>query len=208
MAAAQVRHPFDIPWLPNGGSAYSRSALSRILPMPARQFAECADWYVVHLTPLLGPVASLDDVGAFYRVHGANRYELSEPSYDLQHVRSTIRYTAVTRQALERLADEMAVPRPPGPILSVADVANRLLSLRTDRAGHPVPGDTVRSLLREGLRAVRRRTDASVVLKTIFVAWFAAVAVAPGPLVQRLGTALLVPDRRRRANAVLARVSR
>ncbi len=72
---AEVAFPFDLVWLPMSANAYRRDALSRILPIPEAEYRRCADWYLNHLTPLLGHVVSLDDVGAQYRVHGENGYE-------------------------------------------------------------------------------------------------------------------------------------
>ena len=179
---AELSFPFDIPWLPTSGNAFRASALARILPIPDSEHSRCgADWHLIHLTTLLGRVASLDEVGASYRVHGANNYEQREPRLDLAHLRQTIGYAGPTTAALEALADELGLERPQR-ILAVSDLANRLLSRRLDPARHPLPGDTVAGLVADGLRASRRRFDVSLPRRQCFAARFALTASAPRPL--------------------------
>jgi hypothetical protein len=203
---AELCFPFDIPWLPTSGNAFRASTLARILPIPDSEHSRCgADWHLIHLTTLLGRVASLEEVGASYRVHGANSYEPREPRLDLGHLRETIGYASATAAALEGLADELGLDRPER-ILSVSDLANRLLSRRLDPRLHPVPGDTVAGIVADGLRASRRRFDVSPAMRLSFAAWFALTAVAPRPLARRLGELLAFPERRGPLNRLLERL--
>jgi glycosyltransferase involved in cell wall biosynthesis len=98
VSRAELTFPFDLVWLATSANAFDAGALRRIMPVPEGDFAECPDWYLVHLTPLLGRVASLDAVAAYYRVHGGNRYEPQEPALDLAHVRRTIRLLGGDRE--------------------------------------------------------------------------------------------------------------
>jgi glycosyltransferase involved in cell wall biosynthesis len=200
---AELTFPFDLTWLATSGNAFSAAVLRRILPIPDTDFARCPDWYLVHLAPLFGEVVSLDAVGAFYRVHGANQYEPAVPALDLDHVRQTIRYAAVTRRALVRAAAELGLLDRGSEPLAVSDVANRLISLRLGPEGHPVAGDSRLGLARAGLRASTRRFDVPWQLKALFVLWFVAAASAPRPLVRRLAELFLFPERRRAANRLL-----
>jgi hypothetical protein len=205
---AELAHPFDIPWLPTSGNAFRRQSLGRILPIPERDYPRCgADWHLIHLSTLLGPVASLEQVGAAYRVHGRNNYEPPGQRLDLSHVRETIAYAGAATQGLERLADELGLRRPPQ-ILSVSDLGNRLLSLRLEPDLHPRPADSVGGLLADGVRATRRRADVSAPMRLVLLAWLAAVAVAPRGLTRRLGELFLFPQRRPRFNRLLARLRR
>jgi glycosyltransferase involved in cell wall biosynthesis len=207
MRASELAFPYDLPWAATSGNAFRESALRRILPIPEREYRLCADWYVVHLTTLLGDVASLEEVAANHRVHGRNNYEREHPQLDLERIRDTIGYAEATSGSLARLADELDMERPER-ILAVSEVANRLISLRLDPARHPLPGDTRRGVVADGLRAVRRRFDVSWPMKLAFVAWFLAVAVAPKPLVRRLAELFLFPERRASLNPVLGRLRR
>ena len=201
-----VTFPFDLPWLPTSGNAFSARLVRRLFPIPEEEFRLGSDWYLQHLTPLLGDVIALDAVGACYRVHGENRYERAGATLDLEQLRETIRLAAVTAAHLTRLADELGIPRAAGSIRSVADLGNRLISLRLDPDRHPLPEDGLLGLLADGVRAASRRFDVRWPMKALFVAWFTAMAAAPRPLAKPLAELFVFPERRRALNAVLARL--
>jgi glycosyltransferase involved in cell wall biosynthesis len=193
----ELSFPYDIPWLPSSGSAFSSSAIRRILPIPERDFPRHgADWYTVHLSALLGTAAWIDDVCARYRVHGRNGYELLEPRLSLRWVRDTVAYADATSRALLRLAHELRLEAPDR-ILSLSDLGNRLISIRLEPERHPIRGDRVGGLLVDAVRAAGRRFDRSAPAKLALLGWFLAVAVSPRPLVRRLGELLLFPEARR-----------
>jgi glycosyltransferase involved in cell wall biosynthesis len=205
---AELTFPFDLAWLPTSGNAFRTDVLRSIFPIPEQEFARCADWYLVHLTPLLGRVVSLDNIGAYYRVHGANRYEPQRPALDLLHVRETIRFAASTIDALDRLAFELRLTRPYATVLSVSDLSNRLVSLRLDPELHPIPADTVARLAVDGIRAALRRFDVAWPMKFLLSGWFGFMAVAPRPVARRLAEAFLFPERRRKLSRVVERFHR
>jgi glycosyltransferase involved in cell wall biosynthesis len=202
---AALTRPFDLASVPTG--SFRSWALRRLLPIPEDEFAECADWYLVHLAALLGPVAALEAPAYGYRVHGGNRYEPKRPRLDLEHVRQSVRYAAATRRHLLRLADELGRTRPHD-ILSVADLANRLISRRLDPERHPIPDDRTPALALNGIRAALRRSDVSPVMRLMFVAWFLGTAALPRGSSRRLGERFLFPERRPRLNRALARMHR
>jgi len=205
---AELAQPYDLVWMATSANAFSTEAVRRILPIPERAYPRTgADWYLVHLTALLGEVASLDAVGAGYRVHGANSYEQDGERLDLDRVRQAVGFAAATSPELLRLARELGLPHP-ARILSLADLANRMISLRLDPARHPLAGDTRLLLLVDSVRAARRRGGASAALKAAFVVWFAAMAILPRPLARRLAELFLLPARRRPLNRVLGHLQR
>jgi len=180
----------------------------RILPIPAADYPRSgADWYLVHLTALLGEAALLDEVCASYRVHGANAYELDADEIDLGHVREAILFAGATTRSLEALADELGLQRPER-ILSFSDLANRLVSLRLEPGRHPVAGDRRGALLGDALRALRRRFDVAAPTKALMAAWFALEAIVPRRLARPLAELFLFPARRPGANRVLGRWQR
>jgi hypothetical protein len=204
----ELAFPFDIPWMAMSGNAFRRRALDRIMPIPADEYPRSgADWYLVHLTALLGPVVSLEEVSASYRVHGANSYEPQAAELSVAHLRKAIERTTPTSRALLRLAAELKMPHPER-ILSLADLANRMASLRLEPALHPLPRDRVGGLLADAVRAAHRRSNVSPAMKAIFIAWFAAMAVAPRALARRLAVLFLFPERRAALNHVLRRLQR
>lgn len=207
MRRAELAFPFDLTWLAMSANAFRTEAVRRILPIPEPEYRICADWYLVHLTALLGPVASLEEVGASYRVHGSNNYEQEGPRLDLDHIRRTLGLTTTTVGELERLADELGIERP-HPVLSLWDLAQRLVSLRLEPARHPLPGDSRAGLLRQALRASRRRFDVDALKKAIFVAWFAVTALAPRRAVPQLAALFLYAERPAAFNRLLGRLQR
>jgi hypothetical protein len=204
MRAAELSFPFDLTWMSMSGNAFRLAELRRVLPVPEPEYRICADWYLVHSTALLGPIASLDDAIASYRMHGDNSYEPQEARVDLDHVRENIRLARATTAQLERISGELEMQHPE-PILSIADLANRMISLRLDPASHPLRQDTRRSLVRAALGATRRRFDSGPAMKAMYAGWFAAMAVAPRRGAGRLAELFLFPQRRPSLNWLLAR---
>lgn len=202
--AAELAYPFDLVWMATSANAFRATALRRIMPMPEGPFRTCADWYLVHLTALLGRVVSLREVLGCYRLHGANSYEPQAAELDLDHVRQSIRYSDATAEELLGLAAELDLLRPRR-ILSLADLANRMISVRLEPESHPLPGDRPGGLLRASVAAVRRRDNVGLAMKAMFVAWFAAMAVAPRALARRLAVLFLFPERRPGLNRILGR---
>lgn len=195
--------PDDLPWLPTSGNAFCAAVLRRIMPIPEAEYRILADFYLSHLTPLFGPVAVLPAVGAQYRVHGGNNYEVT--GLDLAQIRRTIVHWRQTHGYLQRFAASLGLVDPAAPpaILSVAYAASRLASLKLDPAQHPIPGDTVWVAVHEGTAAALQRFDIAPPLKGLFVAWFAAMASAPPPIARRLAALFFIPERRRGVNYVL-----
>jgi glycosyltransferase involved in cell wall biosynthesis len=203
LCRSELTFPFDLPWMATSGNAFSVAALRRIMPIPEGEFATSADWYLQHLIPLLGDVVSLQDVGACYRVHGSNRYERRDAVLDVTYVRQSVRYAAATRRHLRRIAGDLGLSLPHGPILSVADLANRLISRKLEPAAHPLPADRVGRLAVGGAVAAVRRFDARWPKKLAFIVWFAAMALAPRRTARALAEVFLFPERRRRVNPLL-----
>jgi glycosyltransferase involved in cell wall biosynthesis len=205
---AELAYPYDLVWMATSANAFRADTLRRIMPIPERAYPVTgADWYLVHLTALLGRVASLDAVGAGYRVHGRNSYELGDAELSLRHVRQAVEFAEATSRELLRLAGEIGQPHPPR-ILSIADLANRMVSLRLGPDRHPLASDRRLGLVRDCVAACRRRDNASAPMKALFVAWFAAMAVAPRRLARRLAVLFLFPARRRLLNRLLGRLQR
>jgi hypothetical protein len=207
VCAEELSQPFDLPWVPTSANAFRREAMAKVMPIPEDEYRMCAERYLVHLMPLLGRVASLDHVGACYRVHGDNAYESLNPQLNMDRLRLTIRVDRATAAALLEVAEREGIPHP-ARILSLADLANRMISLRLEPDRHPIAEDTRTSLLRAVPPAIRRRSNAGAPMKAMFAGWFAAMALAPRPLARRLATYFLFPERRPAINKVLGRFQR
>jgi glycosyltransferase involved in cell wall biosynthesis len=200
--------PFDLPWMATSGNAFSRTALERISPVPEAEFRILADWYVVHLTSLLGPVVSLDEVGALRRVHSGNAHELGGSALDLAQLRRSIVAAANARRHLLRLARELGLADDTTSIEAVCDLGARLVSLRLAPESHPLPDDRLPSLLATGIRTSLGRFDVSPPLRLLFVAWLVAEAFSPRVLARPLAELFLFPERRAWLNPALAVLKR
>jgi glycosyltransferase involved in cell wall biosynthesis len=200
--------PFDVPWMATSGNAFATTALRRIFPVPESEYRILADWYVVHLTMLLGRVVSLDEVGAYRRIHSRNLYELAQPLLDLVRLRQAIVSAAHTRRHLEALARELDAIDESMHVTAFSDIANRMISLRLAPNAHPISTDRRYGLTADGIRAARRRFDVSPPMRLLFIAWLVAEAVAPRFLAERLAELFVLPERRPWLDPVLAALRR
>jgi hypothetical protein len=203
--------PDDLPWLPTSGNAFSAEALRQIFPIPEHTYRILADYYLSHVTPLFGHVAAVEPVSAGYRVHGANYYARDGGPLDLAQVRGTIEHWRETHLHILKFAQGLALPARPrdaSDLLSIAYVANRLVSLRLEPALHPVAGDSPTRLLGLGWRAAQRRFNASLTFKILFLGWLTAMAFVPRPLAHGLAILFIEPGARRGLNRWLGRQQR
>ncbi len=203
--------PFDVSWMSTSGNAFAARVLREIFPIPPEEFRILADYYLSNLTPLFGDVVFLDEVGAYYRIHGANHYALASPSINLDHLHQSITYSQRTYCYLRKFAEQLnlAAHADDGDeVLSVSLISERMLSLKLDRGSHPLPKDTLGYLFRLGVRAALRRFDVLLPMRLLFVLWFAALALAPERMARWLGERFFFPETRAPLNQLLKRLHR
>jgi glycosyltransferase involved in cell wall biosynthesis len=203
----ELAYSFDLGWMPTSANAFRADALRRIAPIPEGEYRILADWYLVHLSTLLGPIVSIDEICASYRVHGENNFEHETAELNMDRLRNNIRLARPTEEGLARLADELGLERPPQ-IASVADLGNRMISLKLEPELHPIAGDSRRGLLRRAARAVPRRHDVSPAMRAMFAGWFTAMALAPRRLARQMALLFLFPERRSSVNRLFGRLHR
>lgn len=207
LVAATLRFPFDLARPATSGNAYSSRVLRAMAPIRDCGDGIGADWYLVHLAALFGPVAAIDEPLALYRLHGANLYASTALSLDLGQIRATIGYVERTRAYLAEFAARLGLEWRSGDA-SMSEVADRAISLKLDPARHPVAGDTLPRLVRLGTRAARRRFDIAAPMKLVFVVWLACLTIAPRPVARKLAELFAHPGRRPRLNRWLRRMNR
>lgn len=212
LRSGDLRHhvltfPFDMTWTATSGNAFVASVLHQIFPIPEHVYGRVgADWYVSHLSPLFGRIVFLEDVGAYYRVHGSNNYEVAHAKINLAQVRQTIVYAHKTGAYIKKYADQLgldAAPRSADDLLSVSFLANRIVSLKLDPSEHPIKEDSMGRLFELGVIASLRRFDVSVPVRFLFVLWFAAMVLAPDPLARWLAGKFFFPEARGQFNKLL-----
>jgi glycosyltransferase involved in cell wall biosynthesis len=191
------------------GNAFSRAVLERILPIPEQDFRNTNDGYLNLVAPFHGPIVSIDRELGSYRLHGTNLWAYSG-RVDLAGIRQRIRYDLVRQRYLERTASEQGLEVSTDiPLRSPEHVLQRLVSLRTDAAGHPVTGDGVLSLTRAGLRAVAvSGDDADAVQRAVTALALVLVAVLPRRALLSVAEFVLLSRRRGPVVRGVARVAR
>jgi len=202
--------PFDMVWMATSGNSFAASVLRQILPIPEKEYPILADYYLSLITPLFGPVVFLQDIGAYYRLHGNNNHENTQ-EIDLRKIRRLLTYSTTTWAYIQKFAEKLQLegyPAPGSELLSVSSISERLISLKLSPGDHPVPGDTPWRLFRLGIAATVRRFDVTWLMRAIFVIWFAALALAPPRIARWLAAQFLLPNRRPLLNRLLRTMHR
>ena len=158
-ARLSLRHPLD------AGRRHGlprRRRCGRSCRSPSADYPRSgADWYLVHLTALLGTAGSLDEVCVDYRVHGANAYEPAEAAPGPRP--ASARASATPRRPSARWRGSPTSSGWTGPTRSSRSPTSPTGSSRCRLEPRPPPasGDRVRGAGRRRFRAARRRIDVS-----------------------------------------------
>jgi hypothetical protein len=182
-----LKFPDDIPFPPTSGNAYPARVLRTILPIPEQEFRLCADYYLLNLAPLFGPIVSLEEMGGRYRVHGKNQHYGS--ALDLEQVRQMIARTQSAHSHLHRVGGLLGywdVSGKPVEDASLTFLAHRLVSYKFAPRAHPVAGDSLVFLTLQGIRSAVQGPELSPARRLKWALWFLLVAAAPVRLSRRL----------------------
>ena len=170
-------------WPPMTGNAFSAKVLRRIMPMPEPLFAVAADYYLIRAATLCGPIHSLDEVGAHYRMHGGNSYLRAD--FDLDHTRGQIRLIHQSHDLIRQFASSINIadfPARADDALDLRFFALRMTSLRLAPAKHPIPDDRLLTLAARGMAVAVRQTQRTIAFRIAAAAWFGAMVVLPRSL--------------------------
>jgi len=206
LRAAMARFPFDLARPATSGNAFSARVLKEIAPVPTGN-RTAADWYVVYVAALFGPVGAIDEPLGYYRVHGDNTHARGGAALDLEHVRATIERTRRAKGYLQAAAPRAGIPWDARDA-SMCEVADRAISLKLDPSRHPIEGDTLTGLVVLGTRAAARRFDVGLAMKVVFVGWLVCLTVAPRALARTVAEIFVFPERRRSLNNWVAKMHR
>lgn len=194
----------NYPWAPGSANAYHRERLRRVMPMDPEAYRESPDVYLAELTPLLGPIRSIDDPLVRYRMHGQNAF--LGHGVDQRWLHRKIGLTIAGHARMLELARERGLPvASPDPLapLDVAFLGYRLASLLLAPDRHPVPEDRRPRLAVRGIEAAVRNPfirRPEVLRRGL---WFAALGLVPRRLARRLAQ-VWVPDTQARPRLLLA----
>jgi hypothetical protein len=191
-----ILHGDDMPWLPTSGNAFSAAMLRRIFPIPEAPYRICADYYLSNLSPLFGRLAALEEIGGYYRVHGANNHETAR--LDIAQTRQLVARTQTTHQYLAQFARELGLPNAAPDIVasrSLTFIANQLILRRLDETPQN-NSHSAFALAHRGIIAAWRRSDLSLLLRLLYTLWFMLAATMPKGLTRWLAEQFFYPQAR------------
>jgi len=169
------------------GLAFSRLAMASVMPMPADEFWDAADGYLVRAAGFIGHVQRLDEPLGSYRKHGQNDSAVFATAGGLaEGLRKKIRWTQrelnVTRQLAVKhrleVESDLGEHNPDY-------IGDRLFLLLIDPASHPLPGDRRFDLLRRYVIA-RWRSPWPRRRRGIAIGIAVGAALGPAPMAVRL----------------------
>lgn len=178
-------------WAPTSGNAFLARVLQMIMPMPEALFRIGADYYLVRMSALFGPIGSLSEVGGYYRTHTDNAYHRS--SIDLEHLRSQITFFHRAHQQIRMDASAHGFDTPAAEIVDEIFFAQRTVSCKLAPEQHPLVQDTLSTICKRGAMAALRRPDLAVIPKLFHVAWFLAMLILTRRLAEPVSQ-LLAPN--------------
>jgi len=195
----------DVLWQSTSGNAFAAWVLREIFPVPEQVYPRTgADYYVSNIPVLFGPVVSLDGVGAYFRIHGANNHHQS--SLNLERSREIMRRFYRTHECITQVAEALGYsdyPRDPTIVPAIRFLAHRMASLKLEPAQHPIKEDTLLVLSLSGAVASFRRSTFSLPMRLVYGLWFMTMALAPYRMAWYLAEKLFYPEKRRQFTRLL-----
>ena len=191
-------------WPPTSGHAFTRWTLLQILPMPEAAFRLCADYYLLRANALCAGIVSLDEICACYRYHESNNFH--DIAINLEQTRRRVALTRDAHGYLQRFAQSVGVDGYGDETTDIRDVvflAQRMVSLKLDAQRHPIQTDRLFSLFWRGAIASLSRSNARLLIRLLYLLWFAAMLAAPRPLARSLAEKFFHPEKRSNWNRLL-----
>jgi len=160
------------------GNAFTRSALSEILPIPTKQFRIGADGYLVTVAPFYGDVVSIDEPLGAYRRHGTNLWMCRTGTF-ADRCRRAIAHDADKHYVLAQRAGLCGFDATSEPGLrDWQHLQVRIGSLILEPKKHPVVTDTRVHLSLAGASAALR-APLPWKRKAIVATWFLSLGALP-----------------------------
>jgi hypothetical protein len=143
------------PSPPTSGNAYARRFLLEVLPEAESSWRNGIDGYLNALAPLHGDVVSISAELGSYRMHDRNMSAWT--GLTLAAVRDGMLREIERERAIVSHAERHGIQVRHALVTNIpAHCKARILSLRLDRATHPIPTDTMPSLVALGFVSIWR----------------------------------------------------
>lgn len=171
------------PTPPGSGNVYARRYLEQIFPLSGEDRA--ADSYCLAAAPHLGDVITLAKPLVSYRVHGKNDGAMA--TLDKRRFAAELKRARARFDYAGRLVNGKHLPRHESTLnRSLTFLPYRLASLKLLPEEHPVPRDAAWKVLRDLAVACCTPQGVSLRARAALCMWSVSLAVAPGPLGDRL----------------------
>jgi glycosyltransferase involved in cell wall biosynthesis len=185
-------------WPPTSGNAFASATLQQLFPIPVDIYLSNPDVYLCNLSAVFGPIVSLDEVGALYRVHGNNNYSSSAGAINLAALRTELSAIADSHAKQKHLLNALysANVREIGSY-DLYFLSGRAASLKIDPDNHPFEDSLLRLCARGCTLAM---TEPNAVIRNharlLWSSWFIAMLFAPKTLAKTLTEKFYFRDRR------------
>ncbi|HBB32476.1 MAG TPA: glycosyl transferase [Cyanobacteria bacterium UBA8803] len=182
------------------GNAFSREALTQVLPIPEADFRISADGYLITVIPFYGQILAIEEPLGAYRKHGSNLWALSGQELPVASFRKSIKHDFDKYKVLLNKAQELG--HTVNHELGFHDhphLISRIASLRLDPENHPVSFDSPLGLAIKGYWAIWKYSEYPWKRKIILSTWFLWVGLMPKPLVKPAITWLVASQSRPKA---------
>lgn len=185
-------------WPPTSGNAFASVALRQILPMPESIFRAAVDIYLNDLAVMFGLLVSLEQVGAYYRMHGEN------DSKNLKTVNlSILRDDSKRFYAVHAKRKEILKKISPNKVIDTESkdiklIMGKIISFKLDPVNHPFQDNLLFLCLRGFIYSILNIFNPSARwhIELLMSFWFLLMFFAPKPIAQYLADNLLHAEKR------------
>jgi glycosyltransferase involved in cell wall biosynthesis len=179
---------------PTSGNALNRLAMAKLFPIPD-VYKLTADDYLSYQVPFYGNIIAIEEPLGAYRIHESNQWALS--TVTAAKFQRFVRHDLQNLELVIQTAKQFGYQYPPDLAQrSIGRLWSRIISLRLDPQGHPVPEDRALNLIYEGIRSLWKYSDFNSQKRLIYSVWFLWVGLLPLPLATPAITWLYSPQSR------------
>jgi len=173
---------------PTTGNVFPRAILECLMPIPAEEWPQGADDYLITQAPFYGAVGVIDKPLAHFRVHEGSLSNISESGFiNTKQITKLLGDHLRHKRLLEQIAVERGLSLSPDVVESHwMHLKLRLVSLKLAKDEHLFPQDQLTAIAVLLVRSVWRSQELSLLERLEFALWALSVAVLPVRLAKPL----------------------
>jgi glycosyltransferase involved in cell wall biosynthesis len=172
------------PSPPTSGNVYTRQVLVRLMPIPTDVWVTSIDTYQLNLAALFGTIASLDEPGGLYRVHGENLWAGGLKAFDGDQLERYVKQVMVRTELITEWAEREGLARGPHPAFQYPGEMARLMALKLLAPDHRLVKEHATWWLAwRGITAIAGdRYPPGLLRRVAGAGWYLATALLPRSL--------------------------